>query len=159
MPVVATPTTPVIVSVDQVRMFLRDYANKNILLDDVQFTQQEVNFALEMATSAYNAVTPQTYLTAASWPGHLQYVLLLGTARFLMQSESFLQVRNQATYQDGDIAPIGIDDKVQQYAQLAAQIKAEWDELVRGIKTQNNMENAYASLSSGYRNVSRFSHS
>lgn len=158
MPVVATPTTPVIISVDQVRMFLRDYADKNILLDDVQFTQAEVNFACEMATSAYNAVTPQTSLTAATWPSNLQYVLLLGTARFLMQSESFLQVRNQATYQDGDIAPIGIDDKVAQYSALAREIKAEWDELVRGIKTQNNMEGAYNDLGSGYRNVSRFNH-
>lgn len=159
MPVVATPTTPVIVSVDQVRMFLRDYADKNILLDDVQFTQQEVNFAAEMATSAFNAVTPQSYMTAATWPPNLQYVLLLGTARFLMQSESFLQVRNQATYQDGDIAPIGIDDKVAQYSQLAKELKAEWDELVRGIKTQNNMEGAYNDLGSGYRNTSRFNHS
>jgi hypothetical protein len=159
MPVVGTPTTPVIVSVDQVRMFLRDYADKNILLDDVQFTQKEVNFASEMATSAFNAVTPQSMLTAPNWPPHLQYVLLIGTARFLMQSESFLQIRNQATYQDGDIAPIGIDDKMAAYAQLAQQLKAEWDELVRGIKTQNNMEGAYNDLGSGYRNVSRYTHS
>jgi len=158
MPVVGTPTTPVVVSVDQVRMFLRDYADKNILIDDVQFTQDEVNFAAEMATSAFNAVTPQTMLTPSSFPQHLTYVLLIGTARFLMQSESFLQIRNQATYQDGDIAPIGIDDKVAQYSQLAQQLKAEWDELVRGIKTQNNMEGAYNDLGSGYRNVSRFNH-
>lgn len=159
MPIVGTPTTPVVVSVAQLRMFLRDYANKNILLDDVQFTQDEVNFALEMATSAYNAVTPQSALTPSTWPTQIKYVLLIGASRFLMQSESFLQVRNQATYQDGDIAPIGIDDKVAQYSQLAQQLKAEWDELVRGIKTQNNMEAAYNDLGSGYRNVARYSHS
>jgi hypothetical protein len=141
------------------RMFLRDYANKNILLDDVQFTQEEVNFALEMAASAYNAVTPQSYITPSTWPPQIKYVLLIGAARFLMQSESFLQVRNQATYQDGDIAPIGIDDKVAQYSQLAQQLKAEWDELVRGIKTQLNMEATYNDLGSGYRNVARYSHS
>lgn len=159
MPVVGTPTTPVIISVDQMRMFLRDRADKNILLDDVQFTQAEVNFALEMTSSAFNAVTPQTSLTPATWPAHLQYLLLLGATRFLLMSESFLQVRNQATVQDGDIAPIGIDDKMAQYAQLAQQIKAEWDELTRGIKTQNNMEGAYTSLGSGYRNVARFNRS
>jgi biotin carboxylase len=159
MPVVGTPVTPIIVSVDQVRMFLRDFANKNILLDNVQFTQDEVNLAVEMATSAFNAVTPQTSLVPASWPQHLQYVLLLGTARFLMMSESFLQIRNQATYQDGEIAPIGIDDKQAAYSQLAQLLKAEWDELVRGIKTQNNMESAYNDLGSGYRNVARFNHS
>ncbi len=156
MPVVGTPTTPVIVSKDQVRMFLRDRADKNILLDDVQFTDDELNLATEMAVSAYNAVTPQTALTPSSFPQHLQYLLLIGTVRFLLQSESFLQIRNQATVQDGDVAPIGIDDKMAQYAQLAQQLKAEWDELVRGVKTQNNMEGAYKNLGSGYRNVTRF---
>ena len=87
-------------------------------------------------------------------------MLLIGTVRFLLQSESFLQIRNQATYQDGDIAPIGIDDKQAAYAQLAQVLReSEWDELVRGIKTQNNMEGAYNSLGSGYRNVTRFNHS
>lgn len=156
MPVVATPTTPFVVTKDQVRMFLRDKADKNILLDDVQFTDDELNLAMEMCVSAFNAVTPQSRFTPSSFPDHLRYVLLIGTARFLLMSESFVQVRNQATYQDGDIAPIGIDDKAALYSQMAQSLKAEWDELVRGIKTQNNMESAYGTLGSGYRNVSRF---
>lgn len=157
MPVVGTPTTPIILSKDQVRMFLRDRADKNILLDAVQFSDNEMNLAMEMAVDAFNAVTPQSSLTPSNFPN--KYVLLLGTSRFLLQSESFLQARNQATYQDGDIAPIGIDDKALLYSQLAQGLKAEWDELVRGIKTQNNMEGAYNALGSGYRNVSRFTHS
>lgn len=158
MPVVGTPTTPIIISKDQVRLFLRDRADKNILLDDVQFTDAELNLAMEMAVSAFNTVTPQTRLTPASFPQHLQYLLIIGTVRFLLMSESFLQIRNQATYQDGDISPIGIDDKQAAYSQLAQVLKAEWDELTRGVKTQNNMESAYNSIGSGYRNVSRFNH-
>lgn len=157
MPVVGTPTTPVVVSKDQVRMFLRDRADRNILLDDVQFTDAELNLAAEMAVSAFNAVTPQSTHTPSTFPEHLRYLLLIGTTRFLLMTESFLQLRNQATYQDGDIAPIGIDDKQAAYAQLAQVLKAEWDELVRGVKTQSNMESAYNSLGSGYRNTSRFS--
>lgn len=137
-------------------MFMRDRAPKNILLDDVQFTDAELNLALEMAVSAYNAVTPQTNLTPSTFPTHLRYVLLIGVVRFLLMSESFLQVRNQATVQDGDISPIGIDDKAALYAQMAQQLKGEWDELVRGIKTQNNMESAYGTMGSGYVNVTRF---
>lgn len=156
MPVVATPATPTVVSKDQVRMFMRDRADNNILLDQVQFDDKELNLALEMAVSAYNSVTPQTSLTPQSFPPHLQYVLLVGTVRFLLMSESFLQARNQATVQDGDVSPIGIDDKAALYSQLAKSLKDEWDELVRGIKTQNNMESAYNSIGSGYRNVTRF---
>ncbi len=154
MPVVGTPTTPVVITRDQVRMFLRDRADRNILLDDVQFTDDELNFATEMATEAFNAVTPQSAFTASSFPN--KYILLIGTVRFLLNSESFLQIRNQASYQDGDVAPIGVSDKMAAYAQLAQQLKAEWDELVRGMKTQANMESAYNQLGSGYRNVARY---
>jgi hypothetical protein len=156
MPVVGTPTTPTVVSSDQIRMFMRDYANNNILLDTVQFSPDELNLALEMTASAFNAVTPQSNHTPSSFPEHLRYLLLIGTARFLLTSESMMQIRNQATVQDGDIAPIGISDKAAMYAQMSQGLKAEWDELVRGVKTQNNMESAYDSMGSGYRNVSRF---
>ena len=47
----------------------------------------------------------------------------------------------------------------QAYSQLAKNLKDEWDEIVRGVKTQNNMESAYSTLGSGYRNTSRFNHS
>lgn len=159
MPVVATTATPIVVTVDQVRRFLRDFPDKNILLDDVQFTQKDVNQAVEMITSAYNAITPQTKLLPQAWPQHLQFILLQGVAWYLMQSEAFLQIRNQATYQDGDIAPIGIDDKFAQYQQLAASLRQEWETTVKHIKIQNNLDSSYGSLSSGYRNVSRFHHS
>ena len=159
MPVVASPASPNVVTKDQVRMFMRDRADKNILLDTVQFTDDELNLAMDMAVSGFNAVTPQSNFTPQTFPSHLKYLLLIGTTRFLLMSESFLQARNQATVQDGDIAPIGIDDKAQLYAQLSASLKAEWDELTRGVKTQNNMEGAYNSLGSGYRNTSRFNHS
>lgn len=154
MPVVGTPTTPVVLTINQVRMFMRDRADKNILLDKVQFSDAEQNLAMEMAVYAYNAVTPQTNLIPSNFPN--KYVLLVGTVRFLLQSESYLQARCQASYQDGDIAPIGIDDKAALYSQLAQELKAEWDSLVRGIKSQANMEGAYNQLSSGYVNTSRY---
>jgi hypothetical protein len=159
MPVVGTPTTPTVVTKDQVRMFMRDYAGNNILLDRVEFTDTELNLALAMAVSAFNTITPQTSFTPSSFPARLMYLLLIGTTRFLLMSESFLQARNQATVQDGDIAPIGISDKAALYAQLAKQLKDEWDELARGVKTQDNLESAYNTLGSGYINVSRFNHS
>ena len=154
MPVTGTPVTPVIISTDQVRMFLRDKAENNILLDAVQFSQKDVDQAVYMAVDNFNAITPQTQFDPTGFPN--RYVLLLGTAKYLMLSEAFLQVRNQATYQDGDIAPIGLSDKVSAYSQLFQVIKAEWDELSRGIKTQNNLEGIYNTLGSGYRNTSRF---
>ena len=158
MPIVATPSTPVILTVDQVRRFMRDRPDYNILLDTVDYTQDDINQGVEMVTSRYNAFTPQTNLFAQSWPPHLQYVLLLGVASYLIKSSAFLQLRNQATYQDGDVAPIGIDDKYPMYIQFSQVLDAEWSQLVQQIKIQNNLESAYGNLSSGYVNVSRYHH-
>jgi len=162
MPVVGTPAPPAVVSEDEIRMWLRDYAlghlpggQGNLLLDDVQFTRNELTFAVKMAVSNFNAITPISgFLTDGSnFPN--EYLLLLGTARFLMVSESFHQLRNQASVQDGDIAPSGIYDKSQAYLGLAQMLKTEWDQLTRQMKNQFNMEGAYGFFGSGYRWVGR----
>ncbi len=158
MPVVATPATPVILTVDQVRRFMRDYPNRNILLDEVEFDQDDVNQGIEMVTSAYNSITPLGGISAQSWPPDFQYLLLLGITWYLLKSGAFLQLRNQATYQDGDIAPIGIDDKFSLYMQYWQTLFAEWQGMVKEAKIQLNLESTYGSLSSGYRNVSRYHH-
>lgn len=162
MPVVGTPAAQSIVSEDMIRMWLRDYAvghlpggQGNLILDDVQFNRDELTFATRMAVGNFNAITPiSNYLPDGSnFPN--EYLLLLGTARFLMVSESFHQLRNQANAQDGDIAPTGIYDKAQAYIQLAQMLKGEWDQLTRQMKNQFNMEGAYGFLGSGYTNVGR----
>jgi len=159
MPVPLTPTTPFAVTEDKIRMFFRDYAlghlpggQGNILLDTVQFTPDELTNAIEFAVDNWNAITPMSSHTAENFPN--RYVLLLGTARFLMLSESFHQLRNQiSNVQDGDIAPTGIYEKHQLYLQLAQQLKGEWDQITRAMKNQFNMEGAYGFIGSGYRNV------
>lgn len=138
---------------------MRDYPDKNILLDDVEFSQEDINQAVISVTSAYNVVTPLTSITPDAWPYGHQYLLLLGVAWYLIKSGTFLQMRNQATYQDGDIAPIGIDDKFPLYMALWQALKQEWDELVKTSKTQMNLESAYGYFSSGYRNIARYNQS
>ena len=138
-------------------MMLRDYgAQSNILLDAVQFSDAELDLSTQMALDEFNVMTPITAAANGSMPVSL---LLLGTISWLMMSESFLQIRNQATVQDGDIAPIGIDDKNQIYFKLSQSIKDDWKSSAKMYKTQLNMEAAYGSLSSGYMNVSRFHNS
>lgn len=159
MPIPLTPVSPTKITEDKIRMFLRDYAlghlpggQGNILLDSVQFTKDELDNAIYFAVEAFNAITPISSYTEESFPN--SYLLLIGTARFLMFSESFHQLRNQINnVQDGDIAPTGIYEKHQLYLQLAQQLKGEWDQLSRDMKNQFNMEGAYGFIGSGYRNV------
>ena len=160
MPVVGTPTTPIKVTADKIRMFLRDYAlgklpggQGNIILDDVQFTPEELTNATEFAVEAFNALTPVSNYTTENFPN--SYMLLLGTTRFLMISESFHQLRNQVDVQDGDIAPTGIYSKAQGYIALARELQNEWNYLTRQLKNQHNMESCYGSVGSGYAYVGR----
>ena len=128
--------------------FLRDFSEFNLILDNVQFDDEDLAAALRFAIAEYNAYTPVTTFTANNFPN--DWVLLMGAATHLMNSEAFLQLRNQVTFQDGDVA-IGVDDKWQHYMNLRGQLKAEWKEVAQKMKQQQNMEQAYDSLSSGYR--------
>jgi len=132
----------------QVTRFLRDYPSYNILLDDVQFSEEDVNQAMYFAVQKYNAMTPVTNLTTSNFPN--DYILLLGTCSMLMHSEAFLQVRNNLTYSDGDVSSIGVDDKMALYLVLKKALDDEWNTSSRAMKTQRNMEQAYGSLGSGY---------
>ena len=132
----------------QVTRFLRDYPSYNILLDDVQFSEEDVNQAMYFAAQRYNAMTPVTNFTVSNFPN--DYVLLIGTCCLLMRSEAFLQVRNQLTYNDGDVAPIGVDDKMAAYLRLKDDLNAEWAAMAQAMKAQQNMEQVYGSLQSGY---------
>ena len=135
----------------QVTRFLRDQPTYNILLEDVQFSEEDVNDAIHFATEQYNAMTPVTQYTKDNFPN--DYVLLIGTAAHLMRSEGFLQIRNQLTYNDGDVSPIGVDDKFAAYNGLREALAAEWQNTARMMKTQMNMEQGYGSLSSGYAGI------
>lgn len=156
MPIVLTPASPIIVTLDEVRRFMRDFPDKNILLEDVEFSQEDINQAAKFIVSAYNVTTPLTQFTLEGWPVGHEFLLLLGIAWYLMKSAAFLQVRNQATYQDGDVAPIGIDDKYQLYMNMAQVLKQDWDLKVKESKIQMNLEAGYGYVSSGYRLVSRY---
>lgn len=131
-----------------VQRFLRDYPDFNILLKNFQFDPEDVNAAMRFAISEFNAMTPISSFTQNNFPN--EWVLLLGTAAHLCLSESFLQLRNQVTYQDGDVA-VGIDDKHSAYMALQRALKADWKDVAKKYKQQKNMEACYGSLSSGYR--------
>ena len=136
---------------DDIRWFLRDSPEHNILLpDDVEFSDDDINRAIRFAVAKYNAMTPQTNVTA----GYLNpYILLCGVCAILLRSEGVRQNRNEMRSQDGNISNVNLDEKQAQYAQWADIMQREFDHHARQTKTQNNMEACYSSFGSGYRLV------
>ncbi len=150
MPVVGTSVRPTFVTADHVRRFMRDYPDKNKLLDTVEFSEDDLNQALEFVTARYNALTPSSNMTSGQWPQHMQYALLQSISGYLLRSAAFQQLRNQVTYQDGDIAPIGVDDKFPLYMQMAQFLEDSAQQTLQQLKIQTNLEGMYGSLGSGY---------
>lgn len=163
MPVFATPTTPLIVSLDDVRGFLRDVAGQvpgtgveNIMFDLPEFSDADVARATKFTVARYNAVAP---ISGDSVESINAWILLVGVSEFLMKSESFRQLRNEVPLQDGDVQSPGLDAKYQQYLTIAATLKEEFMQLTKDFKITRNLDAAFGSLGSGYRAVSRFMHS
>lgn len=162
MPVTATPTDAQPLVLDDIRGFMRDVAGRvpgtgveNILFDLPEFSDADIQRAIKFTTARFNIMTP---ISNDPIGGMNIWLLLIGVCEFLVTSEAFRQGRNQLTYSDGDVAPIGLDDKQQMYLAMAAMLKAEFEEKAKAFKVSRNAESCYGSLGSGYRNVSRFQH-
>lgn len=137
----------------KIMMFLRDDADMNILLDDVEFSDLEYRCAIDLAVSGYNVMTPAT---AVDYSGVPEYVLFHWVAGLLMRSNTFLQARNQVSVPTDNIGVIGLDDKAGLYASMAQSLIGEAKQVGQKYKNQQNLESAYGCLPSGYAHVSRF---
>jgi len=143
MPIQATPVvvnasySNWVVTPDEIRMFMRDYPNMNILLADREFSDEEILRAFKMTISQANIIARPTEYTETNFPN--AYTLQLGVAAYLLRTESFRQLRNQAQFQDGNIQPVGIDVKQGEYLQQSAQLNAEFMQNITTIKVTENM--------------------
>lgn len=138
-----------------IRMVLRDIPSNNILLDAVQFTDDDIKRAIHLTVSEFNAMPVRT---SVSWRHLPEALLFMGAARWLMLSESFLQIRNQVSVPMDGVGTIGIDDKYQLYHNQVQDLKRDFMALSREIKNEMNISSGFGSMSSGYSNVSRFHH-
>ena len=144
---------------DELRMFLRDQPEWNILLDDIEFSDKDIELAMKLTVGKWNAITPVTNVTS---PDQLnEYVLLCGVCGFLLKSEGLRQLRNQLQTNDGNISPVGIDEKESLYYRWALHFQQEFKEYATKIKIQENMESIMGpcdnGFGSGYRYIGRWS--
>lgn len=148
-PVPATPVTS-----DDIRRFLRDYAGNNNLLGNVEFSDTDITSAVSFVLSEYDVLPPPIGTITEDLINRA--ILLRGVCAHLLTSESFLQLRNQATYQAEGMPRIGVDDKVDGYQALAARLDAEWRDMASRVKQRQNMEDAFGHIQSEYKNLGKY---
>ena len=152
---VELPANALPLTTADIRAFLRDSPEHNpLLMEGVEFSDQDIQQAIKLTVFKWNAMTPQSSdpIDGATLN---EYVLLMGTCSILLRSEGVRQLRNQLMTQDANISPVGLDEKEALYSRWADRLQAEFDTLARQIKNQNNMESCYGGFSSGYRYIGR----
>jgi hypothetical protein len=134
------------VDVSYVRLALRDKtAEDNYLLDDVVFTDDEINYAIQATVDAWNETPPCVTrdLTADSFPWNA--ALIDGIKGKLFSIASYNMVANNLAYSAGGVS---VDDKnkFSPYAQLS---KKYWDQYMSWMirkKKEINITSSFVSL-------------
>lgn len=125
-------------TVADVRAFLFDRcAEDNRLLNSVQFRDDQIMNAMQLAVDEWNSTPPDVaYFTTVNFPWRTQW--LKGTAAYLLRSEALRQSRNQASYNTGTVA-VNDSDKGPILKQLGDDLYKEWYAWVRAKKRQINI--------------------
>lgn len=137
---------------NDIRMFLRDFAQENELLDAVDFDASEISLALTMPVQDWNEMLPpirKTY-TTMNFPWRNQWTQ--ATVGYLYQIAAEHYARNQLTYQAGGN---NIDDKNKApYYMKASQERLQaWRQFAQSRKVSENASRATGRLGSGYSRI------
>jgi len=117
-------------TIAEVRLFLRDFAQENELLDVVDFDGTEIAFAADMCVCEWNEMPPPDGPTYSTQTFPYRRNWLIGICAYLFSIASDHYARNSMDYQAGGVST---DDKnkAMLYAQKAQAGRAEWQSFAR----------------------------
>lgn len=151
MQTLAVSSQVVGVHLEDVRYELYDRsAEDNFLLADVEFTDSQICWAVLKTVGTYNETQPVvgTTYSAVDFPYREQWIS--GTVAELLMMAAKGYARNDLSYQAGGTA-INDKNKAQQYLQLGATMKKEFQAWAKEVKTaENMMENISSSAAWGF---------
>ena len=125
---------------EEVREYLSDYPDTNLLLDKEEFSDTFIELAMDLAISDFNAMPPRGVTTINDFPS--KGVLLYGTCWQMYQGRAALMARNHLTYTDGGLQ-IPVEEKFELYMSLASNFRALYAESARALKNHINLESGW----------------
>lgn len=131
-------------SIMEVRFALRDICPaSNFLLDDVEFSNREIAWAIRRPIDLWNDTPPPLgRYTPTTFP--FRYYWTVGAVAELLQMASLHYGRNNLTYNAAGLA-VNDKDKGASYLQTSAVLKGEYKQWMMHQKKSLNLENAYGS--------------
>jgi hypothetical protein len=140
--------------IQQVRLYLRDYAELNRLIDGVEHTNRQIVWAIMDTLDDYNTTPPFTSLSLREFPS--KSLLLRGVACALLESLGILQTRNHLPFSDGGLQ-VGVNDKTEYIQRWLQLLKNQYEEKKMRQKIAMNIERAWGGgINSEYQFVNSY---
>jgi len=132
------------ICVAELRLAIRDKcALDNFLLDNVQFTDTEIAWALRRPVEWFNETPPdlRKCLSVANFPWRYNH-LNGAVGELLFMVAGMNEERNRLTYSSAGLT-VGDRDHAKAYLELGTQLKADYQKWGLGKKKALNMESAF----------------
>jgi len=136
-------------TVEMIREHIQDYPEKNRLLGEYEFTDDEICIAIRSAVSQYNTYPPHHLRLQEKFPDNFNELMMQGTLSKMFRGKAFQQFRNQLNFQDGG-ASGGLNDKGQPYSQLSENLQAKFRANCLAVKKSINYGAGFGEIGSDY---------
>jgi hypothetical protein len=132
--------------VDTVKEYIKDKPELNILYDNIeQFSDDLMDVVIPMTYSEASILAP----AIAKDPTRVPDVIILhGVISRLLESESFLELRNQVQYQDNNMSSMPLSAKQAQYSQLSQMMRQYFQQLLTAYATAHFYNTAWGGVTS-----------
>lgn len=126
--------------IESVRLFMRDFAELNLLVRGEESTDRMIVWATGDFLSDFNGTPPFTgYALNELVQRNLQNLAVRGTVITLLQSVMLLHARNYLPFSDGGLT-VSINDKAPIIQSMLQLFQASYEQNKRMVKTALNIE-------------------
>lgn len=126
---------------DMIKEYIKDKPELNILYDNIEQFQDDItDIAIPMTYGEAAILAPSVAKDPTLIP---DVIILHGVIARLMESESFLELRNEVNYQDNNMSSMPLSAKQAKYSQLAQMMRQYFQQLLGAFATASFYNTAW----------------
>jgi len=136
-------------TIQEVRLYIRDHATENLLLQDVEFDAAEIVASILQPIRNFNESSPPLSIRfhTHNFPYRDHWMKAIQARLFRLAAAHYL--RNDLSYQAGGVA-VADKAKAAPYMQAAAELEAEWNNWRDTVKVGLNAREGFGLIGSPY---------